>query len=91
MLRAPNRVPGRDEKPAGTELLGVFGFRLAVALLPGWLGTRFEAEMHETFRERQSDALAHGGMAQWLRTTIREIGGVIRLAMRSRLKGRKVL
>jgi len=83
----PHPTVGRS----GLEALGDSGFRFAAALLPGWLGDRFEAEMRETFHERQRDALATGGAMRLLRTTVGEVGGVIRLALQSRLKGRELL
>ena len=70
--------------------LGDSGFRLALAMLPGWLAGPYGADMRETFDERQEEALAVG-FARWLRVAASEIGATIRLAARSRLRGHDLL
>ncbi len=73
------------------QTIGDSGFRLALAVLPGWFAAPFADEMRQTFRARQQDAFASGGLPRWLGVTLREIGGALRLATRSRLSGPDLL
>jgi len=48
------------------QTIGDSGFRLALAVLPGWFAAPFADEMRQTFRARQQDAFASGGLPRWL-------------------------
>ena len=71
--------------------IGDSAFGAVLTLLPDWLRDRFAEDMRETFQERQRHAVSTGGIRHLLSVTTRELGGLIRLAAQSRMRGQALL
>ncbi len=73
------------------QTIGDSAFGMALATLPRWFAGPFAADMRQTFGERQQEILAGGSFFRWFAVTTREIGGTLRLAARSHMRGQELL